>query len=124
MVVTEKRGERTVRREMLKAHIPKSRCNTKNLLTTDESLVRVGSAVEREKSKNSSSYFFPNGGGEDKKKADVGKKGNDEHVGEHNAKRERKGTDKGLASLNLSKSLADGTFPKHLKGDLAADKDA
>ena len=61
--------------------------------------------------------------GRTKKKADVGKKGNDEHVGENNAKGEGKGADKGLASLNLSKSLGDGTFPKHLKGDLTADKD-
>ena len=49
-------------------HISKSRFDTKNLFTTNESLVRVGSAVEREKSKNGSSYFFPNGGGEDKKR--------------------------------------------------------
>jgi hypothetical protein len=66
-----------------------SRLDRKNLFSANESLIGIGGTVERENFKDDRLDFFPNGGREDKKKGNVGEKGNNEDICVKDTSRER-----------------------------------
>jgi hypothetical protein len=121
--VSEESRTDSQERDVEGPNILEGRLDREDLFPTHEGFVGVSRTVKGEKLKDRRPKLAPDGGREDKKKADVGKKRNDENVHEEDASRERERAHEDLARLNLSHGLLERPLPEHLEGNLATYED-